>query len=350
MAMLGNGSRNNLGAGYQIASVFALSAVANRNTGEWVRWVSQDMAQTTIAGAARPTGYYAPATYYMPQKAGEISMQLAGSGSAVTNLYPSKNMEAAFSGSGSISLLIQGRSNIGVSLSGYGDLAATISAFGELLITLAGTGDLEASISGGVDMSAALSGAGDLSAVADLIIAMGINLSGSGDLDATAVGGITMSVDFDGAGDLSADINGRRNIAVSLSGSGDLEADMSALGNMLVALSGSGDLESFMAAYGDMSIDIATSGSGLSVGAIVDGIWNAVAANYDTSGTMGELLNLAASGGLSPEQIAMLTELWKLAGLDASNPMTVTTTSRTAGDIDLEITGDGVTTTTVTRL
>jgi hypothetical protein len=36
-------------------------------------------------------------------------------------------------------------------------------------------------------------------------------------------------------------------------------------------------------------------------------------------------------------------------GLDISNPMTVTPTSRVAGSIDLDITGDGETTTTVTR-
>lgn len=43
-------------------------------------------------------------------------------------------------------------------------------------------------------------------------------------------------------------------------------------------------------------------------------------------------------------------ELHKLQGLDAANPMTVTPTTRTAGTIEQEITGDGETTTTVTRI
>lgn len=43
-------------------------------------------------------------------------------------------------------------------------------------------------------------------------------------------------------------------------------------------------------------------------------------------------------------------ELHKIQGLDAANPMTVTPTTRVAGDIDLDITGDGETTTTVTRI
>jgi hypothetical protein len=45
----------------------------------------------------------------------------------------------------------------------------------------------------------------------------------------------------------------------------------------------------------------------------------------------------------------LVDELHKIQGLDAANPMTVTPTSRTAGSIDLEITGDGETSTTVAR-
>jgi hypothetical protein len=46
---------------------------------------------------------------------------------------------------------------------------------------------------------------------------------------------------------------------------------------------------------------------------------------------------------------AKTVELWKLQGLDSSNPMTVTPNSRTTDTISLVITGDGVKTTTVTR-
>lgn len=44
-----------------------------------------------------------------------------------------------------------------------------------------------------------------------------------------------------------------------------------------------------------------------------------------------------------------IDELHKLQGLDADNPMTVTPTSRVAGDISQTISGNGTTTTTVTR-
>lgn len=44
-----------------------------------------------------------------------------------------------------------------------------------------------------------------------------------------------------------------------------------------------------------------------------------------------------------------INELWKLQGLDGSNPMTVTKTQRTVDNITLDITGDGINTATVTR-
>ena len=58
------------------------------------------------------------------------------------------------------------------------------------------------------------------------------------------------------------------------------------------------------------------------------------------------------AGDLSVAITAMTTqvdELYTLAGLASGDPMTVTPTSRTTSAITLDITGDGVTTTTVTR-
>lgn len=47
--------------------------------------------------------------------------------------------------------------------------------------------------------------------------------------------------------------------------------------------------------------------------------------------------------------VQKLLELWQLQGLDIANPMTVTPTTRQVDAISLALTGDGVTTTTVTR-
>ena len=55
------------------------------------------------------------------------------------------------------------------------------------------------------------------------------------------------------------------------------------------------------------------------------------------------------SGGLSPTQAAQIAEIHRRLGLDAAAPLTTTPTSILAGDIEMVITGDGETTSTVTR-
>ena len=56
----------------------------------------------------------------------------------------------------------------------------------------------------------------------------------------------------------------------------------------------------------------------------------------------------AYSAGLGTVS-TQVAEMHAIAGLKSGTPMTVTPTTRTAGDISLAITGDGITTTTVTR-
>ena len=66
-------------------------------------------------------------------------------------------------------------------------------------------------------------------------------------------------------------------------------------------------------------------------------------------GNSAGLIVKSIGSGLSTEEQTKLDELYKLQGLDASNPMTVTPTSRVAGSISQVISGDGVDITTVTR-
>lgn len=58
---------------------------------------------------------------------------------------------------------------------------------------------------------------------------------------------------------------------------------------------------------------------------------------------------VSVGSGLSAEQDTKLDELHKLQALDPDNPLTITPNSRQVDDIDLAITGDGKTSTTVTR-
>lgn len=104
-------------------------------------------------------------------------------------------------------------------------------------------------------------------------------------------------------------------------------------------------------------------------------VWDEQLSGHTTTGSAGKALSTASSGGVDygllaqavwdeylsghttndtaafiMKQIATLAdELHKIQGLDPTNPMNVTPTKRTSGSILLDITGDGKTTTTVTR-
>jgi hypothetical protein len=54
-------------------------------------------------------------------------------------------------------------------------------------------------------------------------------------------------------------------------------------------------------------------------------------------------------GGILSILQEKLTELYKIQGLDKDNPMTITPSVRTAGDIELKIEGNGETLSIVSR-
>ena len=53
--------------------------------------------------------------------------------------------------------------------------------------------------------------------------------------------------------------------------------------------------------------------------------------------------------GLDPSVSERLSEIWQRLGLDATNPMTSTNSQISVGDITIDLTGDGTTTSTATR-
>lgn len=210
-------------------------------------------------------------------------------------------------------------------------------------------------------------GAGALAADLYPSMSMAVSFTGSGTLNAAAALVVSMLLAMTGSGTLAADIQGRLNMSADLTGSGDLEATIGALGNMVLALTGTGDLEAAIGAIGNMSIDITVTGTGLTVENVGPAVWAAIASANNIAGSMGNKLNSAASAGdpwttelpgsYTADQagailaaIKTLTdELHRINGLKAGEPLTVTPSSRVVGDITQAITGDGTTTTTVTR-
>lgn len=202
------------------------------------------------------------------------------------------------------------------------------------------------SLSMGVALQSALTGSGTLTGNLSLIVQLAANILATCTVSASLVGKLEM--------------------AASLAGSGDMTAALGLIANCVSSITGSGTLTADAKGKLSMSADI-TSTSTLSPENLAAAVWNSIAASFNTAGTMGNKLNSAASAGdpwgtalpgsygsgeagnILAQIQTLVDELHKIQGLDQSNPMTVTPTSRTAGSIDLEITGDGETTTTVTR-
>jgi len=217
--------------------------------------------------------------------------------------------------------------------------------------TLVGGGAL------GLNASAGLTGSGSISsATAQLVISMVANLTGSG----------TAS---------NADLRGYLNAVANLTGGGSLAGAMAAIAWANAALSGDGDITSATPyATGELAATILSYGS-LTPEGIRDAVWAANAAANNSSGSMGEKMNNAASAGdpwgtalpgsypvgsagamlaalmngLTPEQQDQLLDIWQRLGLDPLNPQITTATGIIAGGVDQTITETAGPTITVTR-
>lgn len=222
------------------------------------------------------------------------------------------------------------------------------------------------------DKGALLSSTTTISGVSDTTFAMAMGLAAQSDLtgSGTITGGLSLVIQLAcgilASGTTSASLVGKLEMASALAGSGDLVASLNLIAFVISALTGSGTISGTFFGTASLEADISSS-STLSPENLAAAVWNSIAASFNTAGTMGNKMNSAASagdpwgtvlpgsylsteaGGILAQIQTLVDELHKIQGLDAANPMTVTPTTRVAGSIDLEITGDGETSTTVTR-
>lgn len=201
-------------------------------------------------------------------------------------------------------------------------------------------------------------------------MAMGLaaecDITGSGDITGSLSLVIQLACDILASGTISASLVGKLEMASALAGEGNLTASLSLIAFVVSEITGSGTISGTFKGNASLAADISSS-STLSPENLAAAVWNTIAASFNTAGTMGAKLNAASAagdpwgavlpgsylsneaGGILAQIQTLVDELHKIQGLDSSNPMTVTPTTRVAGSIDLEITGDGETTTTVTR-
>jgi len=150
-----------------------------------------------------------------------------------------------------------------------GELSATTYVRGE--------GSISSSLTLGKVMEASLSGTGELTSSMSLITSLLAALSGSGAI--------------------TASISTTLSLAASLAGSGDLAGSLKLLIPLAADLISSGTISANLKGNLDMEAQIYVNQSEASVQQIVDAVWNALATDYNTSGTMGQKLNGAGSAG-----------------------------------------------------
>ena len=223
-----------------------------------------------------------------------------------------------------------------------GDKGALLSA----TTTVSGASSTTISMAMGLAAESAITGSGTISGSLSLVIQLACDILASGDISASLVGKLEM--------------------ASALAGQGNLTASLSLLAFVISELTGAGTISGTFKGNASLAADISSS-STLSPESLAAAVWNAVAASFNTAGTMGAKMNSAASAGdpwstalpgayadgeagkILAQIQTLVDELHQLEGLKDGSPMTVTPSSRSVGTINLDITGDGETSTTVTR-
>lgn len=140
------------------------------------------------------------------------------------------------------------------------------------------TGDLTSTLAAGKNLESAIACSGDInSASLALVVSMIAAISASGTITNAAL------VSY-------------LNMSASLAASGDLAGSLTALGKMIASMSGAVSMSPTMNATANMEADI-TPFTELSPESLAAAVWNAAAASFNASGTMGNKLNGAGSAG-----------------------------------------------------
>lgn len=358
MALVGNGVR--------LSAMNPMRQLGANSSGAITRasWGTPGSLRNMFEGEAYyglPSGYLHPHSWSLPQKAGGMAsrFEMDGTGTvSAANLAAGVGISAALTGVGTITnAATQFLGQLSTTLTGSGIIVPpTIAGALSAAATLLGSGSISnASLASVVDIAATLFGSGDFASPPILagVLSAAATLSGTGTITtASLAGALLASATLLGSGTMSsASVVGVWDMQATLDGSGTVStATVKGIADMVASIMGTGTASVTMGAQpAYMSAEI-TPYTELSPQNLAAAVWNSLVATFQEAGSMGEALATAGSGGLSPTQQTMLTELYRLAGLDATRPLVVTTTTRDAGaEIGQTIVEAPAGTVTVTR-
>jgi len=350
---------NNLASGQYIDSIILNSGDINANT--------NIIAKGGIVGSITSNGDLSSVILFGD---GFVDSTLITSGS----IYSANN-----SALGNFSGNILGSSANNISIKGTYDIFSDINVSGSIhsanniakanITTSLSSNSIFYSVilSGALDVESNITGLANTSATLSSPAGLNISIAGASEvITSNLLGALYADTEILGSGSFantSASISAL--ISASLSGNNSISGNIHALWRMEGNLNGTANTSNDILAIGFLPAEILgtsllqssnlrasasidsniTSFSELSPENLAQNVWNSLKSKYNTTGTMGKELITAienvSSGGipaaLTEEQETMLLELWKIMGLDASNPLVVSTTSRTTSTIQQTI-------------
>lgn len=130
----------------------------------------------------------------------------------------------------------------------------------------------------------------------------GINIvstiAGVGTIDTAGLSLVTSMISaIAGSGTLTGAMVGTVQLAATLAGTGDVVGSVSMLSGLIANLAGTGVISADLKGKLFMEAQIYVNQSEATVQQIVDGVWEALAADHNNTGTMGEAMNGAGSAG-----------------------------------------------------
>lgn len=202
-------------------------------------------------------------------------------------------------------------------------------------------------------MSVSASAIGSEGVSTQAAAALSVGASAAGSLIAGGVATCVMSVS--GTASIFAVLSTTASCSMSVSGEAAIEGIGNAVASCEMEVGGSADLQGcgWMVATTEHSAEMTEATIAAAVWAKILG--GAIPAEDAllAAGSAGDPWSAVIDGELAGDILALIRtrvkELHLIQGLEAGSPMTVTPANRIAGDVELEISGDGISSTTVER-
>ena len=302
--------------------------------------------QMDALSAGLPSGHLSPSAWSLPRRPGGLSSFVGFS----VNTELAASLAAGYAADAQIDievtfdLTLQLQAILTGVIAAEGLLSGDVSGLAPIAGTIAGQSDWSgvltalAGLTGQIDAEGSF--AGEVVAVASMTGSIAAESAWFGDLVPLAILTGSLAAQSAWNGDLASGYGFDGAIAADSAWSGDGSALAYVAGTLPVEAALS--MVSSAKAYVSGLITPETAAEELTADAVAAAVWAYA------------VRTLTGAGTLTPDQEAQLFELWQLAGLDPTAPVTATKTRRYAGDsvtpdIDQTITGNGRTTSTITR-